>query len=161
MHPLAFATHADDARAAQVRKMPADLRLVGFQNFHEEADTNLVRADQVEQSQPRAIGERAEEHFFIKALNLHSNGILTQDCIYALTDIQRALILRLHICIGEYTEREEIMTEVQALKAHLALNVHDVERSIGFYQKLFGIEPSKVRPGYAKFDVQHPPLNLT
>ena len=53
------------------------------------------------------------------------------------------------------------MTEVQALKAHLALNVHDVERSIGFYQKLFGIEPSKVRTGYAKFDVQHPPLNLT
>src|ERR671920_1552049 len=50
---------------------------------------------------------------------------------------------------------------VQALKAHLALNVHNVERSIEFYQKLFGIEPSKVRTGYAKFDVQNPPLNLT
>ena len=53
------------------------------------------------------------------------------------------------------------MSEVQALKAHLALNVHDVERSIEFYQKLLGIEPSKVRTGYAKFDVQNPPLNLT
>jgi len=50
---------------------------------------------------------------------------------------------------------------VQALKAHLALNVHNVERSIEFYKKLFGIEPSKVRTGYAKFDVQNPPLNLT
>ena len=50
---------------------------------------------------------------------------------------------------------------VQALKAHLALNVHSVERSIEFYKKLFGIEPSKVRTGYAKFDVQNPPLNLT
>ena len=50
---------------------------------------------------------------------------------------------------------------VQALKAHLALNVHNVERSIAFYQKLLGIEPSKVRTGYAKFDVQNPPLNLT
>lgn len=50
---------------------------------------------------------------------------------------------------------------VQALKAHLALNVHSVERSIEFYKKLFGIEPSKVRTGYAKFDVQSPPLNLT
>lgn len=50
---------------------------------------------------------------------------------------------------------------VQALKAHLALNVHNVERSIEFYQKLLGIEPSKVRTGYAKFDVQNPPLNLT
>jgi len=53
------------------------------------------------------------------------------------------------------------MSEVQALKAHLALNVHDVERSIEFYQKLLGIKPSKVRTGYAKFDVQNPPLNLT
>ena len=32
---------------------------------------------------------------------------------------------------------------VQALKAHLALNVHNVERSIAFYQKLLGIEPSE------------------
>ena len=50
---------------------------------------------------------------------------------------------------------------IQALKAHLAINVHNVERSIEFYKKLFGIEPSKVRTGYAKFDVLNPPLNLT
>src|SRR5215470_2889028 len=50
---------------------------------------------------------------------------------------------------------------VQALKAHLALNVQNVERSIEFYRKLLGIDPSKVRNGYAKFDVQNPPLNFT
>ena len=50
---------------------------------------------------------------------------------------------------------------VKALKAHLALNVSDVTESIKFYRKLFGIEPSKVRTGYAKFDVQNPPLNFT
>lgn len=50
---------------------------------------------------------------------------------------------------------------VNALKAHLALNVRDVVKSIDFYQKMLGIEPSKVRTGYAKFDVQNPPLNLT
>ena len=50
---------------------------------------------------------------------------------------------------------------VQALKAHLALNVKDVGVSLEFYRKLLGIEPSKVRTGYAKFDVQNPPLNLT
>jgi catechol 2,3-dioxygenase-like lactoylglutathione lyase family enzyme len=50
---------------------------------------------------------------------------------------------------------------VRALKAHLALNVRNVEGSIDFYRKMLGIEPSKVRPGYAKFDVQNPPLNLT
>jgi catechol 2,3-dioxygenase-like lactoylglutathione lyase family enzyme len=53
------------------------------------------------------------------------------------------------------------MAEVQALKAHVALNVHNVERSLEFYKKLLGIEPSKVRTGYAKFDVHNPPLNLT
>ena len=50
---------------------------------------------------------------------------------------------------------------VQALKAHLALNVHDVQRSLEFYRKMLDIEPIKVRTGYAKFDVQNPPLNLT
>lgn len=50
---------------------------------------------------------------------------------------------------------------VWALKAHLALNVKDVERSTEFYTKLLGLEPSKVRKGYAKFNVENPPLNLT
>ena len=50
---------------------------------------------------------------------------------------------------------------VVALKAHLAINVRNAERSIEFYRKLFGIVPSKVRSGYAKFDVQNPPLNFT
>jgi hypothetical protein len=50
---------------------------------------------------------------------------------------------------------------VQALKAHLAINVNKVEESIEFYRRFWGIEPSKVRAGYAKFDVQNPPLNFT
>ncbi len=55
----------------------------------------------------------------------------------------------------------KLKPEVNALKAHLALNVSSVEKSIGFYKKMLGIEPSKVRTGYAKFDMQDPPLNLT
>jgi catechol 2,3-dioxygenase-like lactoylglutathione lyase family enzyme len=51
--------------------------------------------------------------------------------------------------------------KVKALKAHLALNVRNLEPSLVFYKKMLGIEPSKVRSGYAKFDVQNPPLNLT
>src|SRR5947209_20616160 len=49
----------------------------------------------------------------------------------------------------------------QFLKAHLAINVRDLHASLDFYRKLFGIEPLKVRTGYAKFDVQNPPLNFT
>src|SRR3981081_2019095 len=49
---------------------------------------------------------------------------------------------------------------VNALKAHLSLNVLNIDQSVQFYRKMLGIEPSKVRPGYAKFDVHNPPLNL-
>jgi catechol 2,3-dioxygenase-like lactoylglutathione lyase family enzyme len=56
---------------------------------------------------------------------------------------------------------KEGVKQVSVLKAHLALNVRDVEASIEFYRKMLGIEPSKVRTGYAKFNVENPPLNLT
>ena len=54
-----------------------------------------------------------------------------------------------------------IDSPVKALKAHIALNVRNVSDSIEFYKKMLGIDPCKVRTGYAKFDVQNPPLNLT
>lgn len=50
---------------------------------------------------------------------------------------------------------------INILKPHVAMNVKNVESSIEFYKKMFGIEPSKIRTGYAKFDVQSPALNLT
>ena len=55
----------------------------------------------------------------------------------------------------------KLQNGVNVLKAHLALNVRNVEKSIDFYRRMLGIDPSKVRTGYAKFDVQNPPLNLT
>ena len=54
----------------------------------------------------------------------------------------------------------ETINPVQTLKAHISINVNNVGRSIEFYRKMLGIEPLKVRTGYAKFDVQNPPLNL-
>ena len=50
---------------------------------------------------------------------------------------------------------------VQALKVHVAINVRDLAKSISFYSSLFNLEPSKVRTGYAKFDVANPPLNFS
>jgi len=46
-------------------------------------------------------------------------------------------------------------------KVHVALNVSDVSRSVEFYRAMFGLEPVKWKPGYAKFDIAEPPLNLT
>ena len=45
-------------------------------------------------------------------------------------------------------------------RLQLALNVDDLESSIAFYSGLFGIEPAKVKPGYANFAIAEPPLKL-
>ncbi len=73
--------------------------------------------------------------------------------------------------------------DFKSLKPHVSLNVKDVAASADFYKKLFGTEPvkffegktivhsivkdqvdgadsSKSRFGYAKFDLENPPLNL-
>ena len=71
---------------------------------------------------------------------------------------------------------------INTLKPHISLNVKNVEESVEFYKKLFGIEPLKfikgnttthsivreqageeseqARFGYAKFDVENPALNF-
>lgn len=45
-------------------------------------------------------------------------------------------------------------------RLQLALNVSDLQGSIDFYTKFFGIGPAKIRPGYANFVVNVPPLKL-
>jgi len=46
-------------------------------------------------------------------------------------------------------------------KVHIALNVSDVNRSVAFYRAMFGADPVKWKPGYAKFSIDEPALNLT
>ena len=43
----------------------------------------------------------------------------------------------------------------------MGLVVEDVERFVAFYRILFGQEPTKRRPGYAKFEVANPFVNLS
>jgi predicted enzyme related to lactoylglutathione lyase len=45
-------------------------------------------------------------------------------------------------------------------RVQLALNVADLDEAMAFYSKLFATEPAKVRPGYANFAVEDPPLKL-
>jgi catechol 2,3-dioxygenase-like lactoylglutathione lyase family enzyme len=46
-------------------------------------------------------------------------------------------------------------------RVHMGLAVKDLEQSVAFYRSLFGQEPTKTRPGYAKFEVAEPPVNLS
>jgi len=43
---------------------------------------------------------------------------------------------------------------------HLSLQVPDLEGSVAFYRELFGVEPAKRKPGYAKFELTDPPVAL-
>lgn len=45
-------------------------------------------------------------------------------------------------------------------RVQLALRVSDLEQSVLFYSKLFGVEPAKRRPGYANFAIAEPALKL-
>lgn len=47
------------------------------------------------------------------------------------------------------------------LKPHLSLNVSNIEASVSFYETMFGVPATKRRPGYAKFDLAEPSLNLS
>lgn len=46
-------------------------------------------------------------------------------------------------------------------KVHVSLDVNSIEDSVRFYSALFGMTPTKLKPGYAKFDVPDPAVNLT
>jgi len=63
------------------------------------------------------------------------------------------LILDIHL--GQENRMSTTTPRVQ-----LALNVDDLEEAVEFYSKLFDIEPTKRRPGYANFAVIRPPLKL-
>ncbi|WP_300528686.1 ArsI/CadI family heavy metal resistance metalloenzyme [Maricaulis sp.] len=45
-------------------------------------------------------------------------------------------------------------------RLHVSFNVTDLERSIAFYENLFGAPPSLVREGYAKWLLDDPRMNF-
>ena len=45
-------------------------------------------------------------------------------------------------------------------RLQLAIDVANLDEAIEFYSKMFSSEPSKVRPGYANFTIEEPPLKL-
>ena len=45
-------------------------------------------------------------------------------------------------------------------RVQLALNVSDLDEAVTFYSALFSTPPTKIRPGYANFAIEEPPLKL-
>ena len=45
-------------------------------------------------------------------------------------------------------------------RVQLALNVDDLDSAVDFYSRLFATTPAKLRPGYANFAIENPPLKL-
>src|SRR3569832_876563 len=50
---------------------------------------------------------------------------------------------------------------MNVLKPHVSLNVTNIDASVAFYEKVCGVQATKRRPGYAKFDLLAPSLNLS
>ena len=50
---------------------------------------------------------------------------------------------------------------MNVLKPHVSLNVSTIDAAVAFYEKAFGVAVTKRRPGYAKFDLASPSLNLS
>lgn len=46
-------------------------------------------------------------------------------------------------------------------RLHVALNTSHFDEAVEFYSVLFNATPSKLKPGYAKFESSNPPVNLT
>ena len=45
-------------------------------------------------------------------------------------------------------------------RLQLALNVDDLDSAIDFYTRMFATEPAVLKPGYANFAIDNPPLKL-
>ena len=44
-------------------------------------------------------------------------------------------------------------------RLQLAIDVADLDEAVAFYSQMFSAEPTKVRPGYANFAIDEPPLS--
>ncbi len=46
------------------------------------------------------------------------------------------------------------------MRLQLAMNVDDLDEAIDFYSRMFATAPAKVKPGYANFAIEDPPLKF-
>ena len=74
--------------------------------------------------------------------------------LLAIYDPNRHISNILEILIEKSNPGDKLM------RLQLALNVTDLEAAIAYYQRLFGVDVAKRKPGYANFEVDQPALKL-
>jgi catechol 2,3-dioxygenase-like lactoylglutathione lyase family enzyme len=80
------------------------------------------------------------------------------------TLISRSDILSIEVSLRLFQRHPSLNMEdmkMTSLKVHLALNTDKFSESVSFYKSFFGKDPVKLKPGYAKFDIENPALNFT
>ncbi len=118
-------------------------------------------AQDAEQLQPHRVGDGLEEAgqflgVVARERCLADAGAAAgQQGLFAHGSILTDVDVAAKVVTSKYVYMEVGMSRIQ-----LALNVADLEASVEFYSRLFGVEPHKRRPGYANFAVADPALKL-
>ena len=72
--PLAIAARGDEAGAAEVRKVPRDLWLIGPENFDTRADAQFIVAQQMNEPQAGVVSKCSEDQFQFHCRNYDVQG---------------------------------------------------------------------------------------
>ena len=67
------------------------------------------------------------------------------------------------LSVLKFFDEMNCLMNTRPARFHVALRASRArfEDSVAFYTALFGQPPAKLRPGYAKFDIAEPSINLT
>lgn len=88
VNPFSLAPGFYNSRAAQISQMAGNFRLRLAKDFHEETHAHLILFHQIQEPEPRSVGERNEETLHVNFDRLfHTATILARDYIFVLTDM--------------------------------------------------------------------------
>jgi hypothetical protein len=71
--PLAVAACGDEAGAAKIREVPRDFWLISSQNLNARTDTQLIVAQQMNETQARVVSQCFEDQFQVHCRKLRSS----------------------------------------------------------------------------------------
>jgi arsenite methyltransferase len=120
VHPLPFSACRNHSRLAQIGEMSGDLGLSLAKDFDEITDTDLPTRNQIQQAQPRAVGECGEQGNQVGRSSPRTHTLI----IYALTDMSKEEYIR-------FNEYEEVpMDTASQVKEEVKLKYGSAARAV-------------------------------